>query len=363
MLKPEIVTEVRYYNGVIAKPFKAECTFNKTLTGLTLTMEEEGIMQLPFSDLTIKRREKSYLILSINAQNSRIIEINDPAFIHAFFQFNKTGSYENWYYKILNAGTAVHLALAAGILAFCAVTYFYFIPFLAEKAVDLIPRSVDDQLGQTVSESPDFDEDADSALTVELNSFMRTMAPEIDARYHITVMKDDIVNAFALPDGSLIINTGILKKMKSFEELAGVLSHEIAHVEHRHGMRLLSRNLSGYLLLTLVLNDVNGLITVFVDNAHQIQTLSYSRHFEKQADLSGLELLRKHHINPQGMIDLFKMLEKEHDIEIPEWMSSHPVSKERILYLQIQIKEHPVYIKEHQQLKSKFDNIKNIVSE
>ncbi|MBK7967399.1 MAG: M48 family metalloprotease [Bacteroidetes bacterium] len=77
--------------------------------------------------------------------------------------------------------------------------------------MDLIPRSVDDQLGQTVSESPDFNDDADSALTVELNSFMRTMAPEIDARYHITVMNDDLVNAFALPDGSIIINTGILK--------------------------------------------------------------------------------------------------------------------------------------------------------
>ena len=57
------------------------------------------------------------------------------------------------------------------------------------------------------------------------------------------------------------------------------------------------------------------------------------------------------------------MLEKEQDIDIPEWMSSHPVSKERINYLQKQIKEHPVKIKEHQQLKSQFDNIKNIVSE
>ena len=131
MFKPGIVADVRYYNGVIAKPFKGECTFNDTLTGLILTIEEDGVLQIPFSDLTIKRREKLYLVLSINSQNSRIVEINDPAFIHAFFQFNKSGSYENWHYKILHAGTAVHLALAAGILAFCAATYFYFIPFLA----------------------------------------------------------------------------------------------------------------------------------------------------------------------------------------------------------------------------------------
>ncbi len=359
----EFVTEVKYYNGVITKPFNAECSFDKTYDGLILTLEEEGVLHLPFSELTIKRREKSYLILSIQKSNSRIIEIKDAVFIDAFFHFNKSNSRENWYYRIVHAGTAFHLLLAASVLSLCAAIYFFVIPFLAEKAVDLIPRSVDDQIGQTVSESPDFADNEDSTLSVQLNSFLHVMAPELDSRYHITVMNDDIVNAFALPDGSIIINTGILKKMNRFEELAGVLSHEISHVEHRHGMRLLSRNVSGYLLLTLVLNDVNGLMTVFIDNAHQFHTLSYSRKFEKEADLSGLALLRNHNINPQGMIDLFKMLEKEHDIDIPEWMSSHPVSKERIQYLQKQIKEHPVKVKEHQQLKTQFDNIKNIVSE
>lgn len=359
----ELVADVKYYNGIITKPFHAECSFDKTFEGLILTMEEEGVLHLPFSELTIKRREKSYLILSIQKSNSRIIEIKDAVFIDAFFHFNKSSSKENWYYRILHAGTAFHILLAASVLSLCAAIYFFIIPFLAEKAVDLIPRSVDDHIGKTVSESPDFTDNEDSTLSVQLNSFLNTMAPELDSRYHITVMNDDLVNAFALPDGSIIINTGILKKMNRFEELAGVLSHEISHVEHRHGMRLLSRNVSGYLLLTLVLNDVNGLMTIFIDNAHQFHTLSYSRKFEKEADLSGLALLRNHNINPQGMIDLFKMLEKEHDIDIPEWMSSHPVSKERIQYLQKQIKEHPVKIKEHHLLKTKFDNIKNIVSE
>ncbi|MBK7967398.1 MAG: hypothetical protein IPK10_20445 [Bacteroidetes bacterium] len=77
---------------------------NDKLTGLILTIEEEGVLQIPFSELTIKRREKLYLVLSINSQSSRIVEINDPAFIHAYFQFNKSGAYENWYYKILHAG-------------------------------------------------------------------------------------------------------------------------------------------------------------------------------------------------------------------------------------------------------------------
>ena len=59
----ELVADVKYYNGIITKPFHAECSFDKTYSGLILTMEEEGVLHLPFSELTIKRREKSYLIL------------------------------------------------------------------------------------------------------------------------------------------------------------------------------------------------------------------------------------------------------------------------------------------------------------
>ncbi|MBK9637888.1 MAG: hypothetical protein IPO63_08735 [Bacteroidetes bacterium] len=208
----ELVADVKYYNGIITKPFHAECSINKTNSGLILTLEEEGVLHLPFSELTVKRREKSYLILSIQKSNSRIIEIKDAVFIDAFFHFNKSNSRENWYHRIVHAGTAFHLFLAASVLSLCAAIYFFVIPFLAEKAVDLIPRSVDDQIGKTVSESPDFTDNEDSTLSVQLNSFLHTMAPELDSRYHITVMNDDIVNAFALPDGSIIINTGILKK-------------------------------------------------------------------------------------------------------------------------------------------------------
>jgi hypothetical protein len=54
----ELVAEVKYYNGVITKPFNAECSINKTNSGLILTMEEEGVLHLPFSELTIKAQGK-----------------------------------------------------------------------------------------------------------------------------------------------------------------------------------------------------------------------------------------------------------------------------------------------------------------
>ena len=185
------------------------------------------------------------------------------------------------------------------------------------------------------------------------------MAPELDPRYRITVINDEMVNAFALPDGRIMVYTGILRKMDKQEELAGVLSHEISHVEHRHSMRLLTRSLSGYLLLSLLLNDVNGIMTVLVDNAHNLQNLSYSRKFEEEADLSGLDLLRQHKIDPQGMVELFKILSKEHDIEIPGWLNSHPVSEDRIKYIREKIKQHPYTPVVHADLDTIFQQLKN----
>jgi Zn-dependent protease with chaperone function len=313
----------------------------------------------------INHREKQLLILASTDETRRILEIRNPFFITACLKFNKQNKSDVWYHRLLNAGTAAHLLLAAFVLAFCAGVYFYVVPWMAEKAVDLIPRSVDDRIGSSYDENGVLGtEEKDSTLTVYVNRYLRAMAPELDSRYHLTVIRnDDMVNAFALPDGRLMIYTGILKKMNTHEELAGVLAHEVSHVEHRHSMRLMTRSLSGYLLLTLVLNDVNGLMTLLIDNAHNLQNLSYSRKFERQADLTGLALLQKHRIDPQGMVRLFELLSKEQEIEIPGWMSSHPVSKERIQYIREKITSSPYPVTRHPELQYLFNQIKKSTHE
>lgn len=353
----------RYFNGVSAQPFPVIVYLDAIQQQLLIESEDETPIAVPFTHLKINHREKALLILGTKDATRRTLEIRNPFFITAWFEYNKETGGGMWYHRLLRAGTIAHIALAVAVLAFCASLYFFLVPWLAEQAVDLIPRTVDDRLGASYDDGAGMFEEKDSACSVLLNKYLHTMAPEIDKRYRITVIDDDMVNAFALPDGRLMVYTGILEKMKSQEELAGVLSHEISHVEHRHSMRLMTRSLSGYLLLTLMLNDVNGLMTIIVDNAHNLQNLSYSRKFERQADLSGLELLRRHKINPQGMIRLFEMLNKEHDVEVPGWMSSHPVTTERINYIRDEIKEHPYPSGEHPELKNIFNQIKTSLHE
>jgi len=352
----------RFYNGVSAKAFEANCSIQAETQELILETEDEPRLRFHFRDLRINHREKDLIILATTGTTRRIIEIRNPNFVAEYMLYNKSQDGNIWFHRLLQAGLAAHIAIAIGVLAFCAGLYFYVVPALAEKAVDFIPLSVDERLGAGFTPEERYSGENDSLLSIELNGFLREMAPELDSRYRITAISDDQVNAFALPDGRMMIYTGLLEKMDQQEELAAVMAHEIAHVTHRHSMRLLCRNLSGYLLLTLILNDVNGLMTIFIDNAHQLQNLSYSRKFEREADLSGLALLEKHRIHPNGMISLFRILEKENDISIPGWMSTHPVSSERIDYLQHKIKTSPYPGVQRTDLEERFSNIKELLT-
>jgi len=151
------------------------------------------------------------------------------------------------------------------------------------------------------------------------------------------VVDSDIVNAFALPDGNIVIYTGLLNRMENYEELAGLIGHEATHVNQRHSLKMLCKNLAGYIFISTLLNDVNGIMAVIVDNAHNLNILSYSRNYEREADREGTDLMIQNSINPYGMIKLFERLEEDSKLTIPELISSHPITDERIQYIQAHI--------------------------
>jgi beta-barrel assembly-enhancing protease len=120
-------------------------------------------------------------------------------------------------------------------------------------------------------------------------------------------------------------------------ELVGLIGHEAAHVNNRHSMKMLCRNLSGYLFISTVLGDVNGVMAVLGDNVNTLQSLSFSREYEREADEEGFAIVTKNHVNPKGMVTLFQRLQQEHSIEMPEFLSTHPVTKDRIMTIKTMI--------------------------
>ena len=178
----------------------------------------------------------------------------------------------------------------------------------------------------------------DSSKTKILNDFAQKLDLKNTKKLKFTVVNSNEINAFALPDGNIVVFTGIIKEMKNYDELVGLIGHEASHVNNRHSMKMLCRSLSGYLFVSLILGDANGVMAVIGDNVNSLQSLSFSREFEHQADADGFEILTANKVNPQGMSNLFKRLQKNHSLAIPEFLSSHPITENRIDFIDKMIK-------------------------
>jgi Zn-dependent protease with chaperone function len=145
--------------------------------------------------------------------------------------------------------------------------------------------------------------------------------------YQFHVAKDDSINAFAMPGGIIVVHTGLIAATQRPEELAGVLAHEIQHVELRHSLKGAFKQLGLRGLWALVTGDLgSGLIG---QAAFQLTSLRFSRSDESNADAKGVEALIEHNIDPQGMVDFFATMEKKNGVQPPAFLSTHPADQKR----------------------------------
>lgn len=152
--------------------------------------------------------------------------------------------------------------------------------------------------------------------------------PDSPYRFEVLVVHSDTVNAMALPGGSVIVYTGLLKQADSPEEVAGVLAHELSHVVLRHGMESMVQSVGLMTIAMVVLGNQQGVIGSLERLGVQITTLKFSREKETAADLYGLHLLEEAQISPAGMIAFFERLAKNEGTPIA-LLSTHPMSTER----------------------------------
>ena len=120
------------------------------------------------------------------------------------------------------------------------------------------------------------------------------------------IIEADEVNAFALPGGKIVIHSGLLTRAESWEEVAGVLSHEIAHVTQRHHIRGVISKLGVFTIVSFLIGDGTAVAATISEMGGQLESLAYSRSFEKEADNKGWDFLEQANINPEGMIVFFQ---------------------------------------------------------
>ncbi|MBL8481972.1 MAG: M48 family metallopeptidase [Rhodocyclaceae bacterium] len=142
--------------------------------------------------------------------------------------------------------------------------------------------------------------------------------------YDFRIVHEPGVNAYALPGGYVVVHSGLLRVAENAEQVAGVLAHEISHVEGRHGLASLVRSAGLAAVFALVMGDTGAFATL----SRQVTDLKFSRDTETRADRDGLERLVRAGIDPAGMAEFFKQLDAS-AARMPDWISSHPAPLDR----------------------------------
>jgi predicted Zn-dependent protease len=158
--------------------------------------------------------------------------------------------------------------------------------------------------------------------------------------YSFDVIKSDELNAFALPGGPVFFYTGLLDKLQTEDEVAGILAHELTHVRREHwAYQYRDQQQKGLLLnLGLILlkanNEAASLASIGLD---VLVNLPYSRKHESEADDKGYDMMVAAGYNPEGMADVFRTLKASGGSKPPPFLSSHPADQSRINHIEDRI--------------------------
>ncbi len=221
----------------------------------------------------------------------------------------------------------------AGSIMAVALGLWFGADLLVEMAVSRIPVEWEQKLGEAaykdfLSHQDVMKEGPAVKAVEEMTQRLAEQIPDNPYKFQVTVVKSDVVNAFALPGGYVVVFTGLMKKADSGEEVAGVLGHELNHVLQRHGMERIVKSLGIMAVVAIIVGDQQGLIGLMRQVGVELLTLKFDRAQETEADLTGLQLVYRAKIDPKGMITFFQKLSEKDDGRL-EWLSTHPMSSAR----------------------------------
>lgn len=177
----------------------------------------------------------------------------------------------------------------------------------------------------------------DPIIQEYVNRLGQNLVRNSDVTFPVTfkVIESDEADAFTLPGGHIFIDTGLIKLSSNEAELASALAHELGHAAARHATRQASRNrlISMGTLPLFIFGGLPGLAVRQSANALvPMAFLAYSRQYETEADLLGLEYLWKAGYDPNASIDLFEAMQstERRAGKVGKLFRNHPPTPDRI---------------------------------
>lgn len=180
----------------------------------------------------------------------------------------------------------------------------------------------------------------DPAVQQAIDDFMQpilahTTRPELP--WTVAVVNAEMVNAFAVPGGHLYVTRGLIEAARGYDELAGVMGHEMAHVDLRHSVDQLQKATVaetgvtvGYVLLGREPGDVEK---AALNVTAAAVFAKFSRDDEREADRASVAYMTRAGINPEGLIRMFETLaslQQDRPGVVEQFFASHPMTDDRI---------------------------------
>jgi predicted Zn-dependent protease len=223
------------------------------------------------------------------------------------------------------------LLLTIAVIAGVILLNVIFSSVVADIGLKIITPAYEKQLGEEMFNSTVPQTLVDEKRSAIIQTFADKLSLSNTYNIQVTVLRAREVNAYAIPGGHVVVYTGLLDKMESYDELAALLGHEVAHINKRHTTRSILKAVSTKLFLIFFM-DVSQVGAILLLNADKLRELSYSRSLEREADEEGLRLMQRNKIDVHGMLKMFKRLQDADSTASPVFLNTHPLTAKRIEY-------------------------------
>jgi Zn-dependent protease with chaperone function len=324
------LAEDRYYDGKTAKAHRPVVH----LMGKTLVIgsDETAVLdRWPLSDIRVIDANKVTGGMNfgrISDPAPRLMLLDSPsrqALLRAQPEL------ATWKVRETKRGLAIGGAWTLAGLAIAAIAFFGWRHGAAALA-QIVPKEWEEKLGAHIH----------AALTENLTvckgedgtKALRALADKLlpeGLGVSLDVVDLKLPNAVAIPGDHIVISSGLIEMADSPDMVAGVLAHEIAHLELRHPTQSVISNLGVAATFSIILGGSGA-----GDVAYLATVLSYSRSMETEADLRGIELLRDAGLKANGLAAFFKAMAKDEKEDgrdmMPDWLSTHPGLDDRAEY-------------------------------
>lgn len=235
-------------------------------------------------------------------------------------------------------------AIASGVVTVLGVVLFFQVglPWMANKVAPIVPRAMERSISDQALSLIDrmqlqpsrLPAERKLALQLQFKALTTGLPRELDYRLSFRHAPGLGPNAFALPDGHVVVTDQLVELVGgNDDELLAVLAHEAGHHEHRHGMRQALQSSAVVVVAGFLFGDLSGTGSLSVSIPVLLLESGFSRDHEREADEFAFALLEEKGRSPSDFAAVMRRLSKhygEKDFGAVSYLSTHPPSAERI---------------------------------